>query len=248
MFEYHLIGNVYKDEYVVTNLIHDKSTEIFSGKPSDISNEQFPIYNNYCFTEVDKYYSPMTYHDPNNHYISYPFITIETPYKYNLDELVLDKFLNQLKSKSDCNNNRYCSKYKDIYDYKDKHKISHIKLIVNHVWEKYDEFDTIKTDREFRDNEIIKLDGKDYHSTYKFNKELNRHELHVNYDGIFEIDKKSKEKCETTVEELNFMIDKYNQDIDNTEVVIDSRFEEYQEPELPKKSLLIKFKEWIRKR
>jgi hypothetical protein len=84
----------------------------------------------------------------------------------------------------------------------------------------YEEFDTIETDIELRDEETIKIQDKDYKVLYKFNKDLNRHELYLDdYEIRIEIDDKLKKQCEDKVSELNKQIEEYNKMINKPAVI-----------------------------
>lgn len=212
MYKYYLMGNVYKDKYIVTNRCFVSE---YRGNPSE----------------------KITH---SNYYSFY----IDT-WEYNLTQSNIELIINNRIE----DNSRYCStieKYKDEIDFKNKHKIRKENMITVHNWEKYEDFNIIETDIELRDGETVKIDDKDYKVLYKYNKNLERHELYINYEAKIEVDEELKKQCEEKLAELNTRIEEYNKSIDKLEVPLDERFENYVKPIKLKKSLIIRFKEWLK--
>lgn len=216
MFRYHLIGNVYKDQYVISNFKEDK----YKGNP--FSNKDVVLG------------------------IVYGEITRNRD--FNIISLDIDSFIyNESKQTNEYCNNIYDKyyKYENIEHYKKKHKIQKEELSTNHVWDRYEEFDAMETDIELKDSDTIKIQNKDYKVLYKFNKDLKRHELYLDYEINIEIDSDLKKQCEEIIETVNRRIDEYNKTVDDWEVKIDERFKEYINPKDIKMSLITRIKEWL---
>lgn len=212
MYEYYLIGNVYKDEYVTTNRCFVSK---YRGNPY-----LKPIYQTFYGFYVNNW-------------------------EYDLRQINMSLIVNNLIE----SNTRYCSnieKYKDETDYKNKHKIEERKMIAMHNWDRYEEFNTIETDIELRDGETIKIDDTDYKVLYKFNKNLKRHELYIDYEIKIEVDEELKKQCEENLAELNMKIEEYNKSIDTMVITLDERFENYIQTIKTKSFLIFKFKEWLK--
>jgi hypothetical protein len=64
--------------------------------------------------------------------------------------------------------------YKDEEEYRLMHKIHNPNIEYKEVFDRYEEFDFIETDREFKDRDIITIKDKEYSISYKFNKDLNK--------------------------------------------------------------------------
>lgn len=185
MFEYYLIGKVYKETY-----------EIYLTSYYSIVNDAM-----LCGNRTS----------------------------YDLNTLKTDNIMSCLKEAVNykCDYESKFYKYDDESDYKEKHKLQK-QLIYNvDVFDRCEEFDYIETDREFRDNETVKIDGQDYAIQYKYNKELRRHELYLDYTIKTEIDEVLKKNCEDKIFELNKQIDEYNKLIDMSEVIVDRKFRNY---------------------
>lgn len=219
MFEYHLIGNVYKE--------------------------------NYEFYLTSYYYTSLIYNNLSENRTSYDFNSMKIEdIMSSLKDAVADK-CNYYETRT-----WNFSKYDDELDYKDKHKLHKQSINNVNIFDRYEEFDCIGTDREFRDNETIKIDEQDYIIQYKYNKELKRHELYLDYTIKVEIDEELKKQCEDKISELNKQIEEYNKVIDESEVVVDSRFKNYtvnivETPpalESEQKSILNKIKSWFSKK
>lgn len=119
-------------------------------------------------------------------------------------------------------------KYKDIEEYKNLRRIEIVdKLPIVTEFDYNEDIDVITTERQFKDGDIIKYKEEDYQVKYKYNKDLERHELYINYEIKAIEDKNLKRSCENKLEELNKKIKEYNKEVDAEEVEIDERFEEH---------------------
>lgn len=212
MYEYFLMGKVYKENYLVSNY------------PTKIN---FPK-NNYNW--LDERWSPFYFNikDTDSNIILIKTIPINYIY-------------------------RSSDKYKDKEDYINKNRIvTELYFITSNEFDKYEEFDSIKCDREFRDNEEIKIDDKNYSIKYRYNKNLKRHELCLDdYIVRTEVDKDLKKACEEKFSDFKRRIEEYNKQVRESDVVIDERFKCYQ-PETDEsskigknKSLLTRIKKWF---
>jgi hypothetical protein len=197
----------------------------------------------------------------NKDFYDYPILRMFGSYdkEYNLTmniEIILKDLIYQReKYCKDIGKSKYSGMYENEQDYKDKHKVHEQKLLAKHVFDRYEEFDTTETDIELRDGETIKINDEDYKVEYKFNKNLQRHELYIDYEIRIEIDEELKKQCEDQVYEINKRISEHNKMIDESKVVIDERFKNYikskNKPEPPPvkvvggKSILNEIKSWF---
>jgi len=209
MFKYYLMGNVYKDKYIVNNRYFVSE---YRGNP------------------FEKIVHP-------NYYGFYM-----NNWEYNLTQQNIELILNNRVE----DNARYCStveKYKDEIDFKNKHKVHEQNMITIHNWDRYEDFNIIETDIELRDGETVKIDDKDYKVLYKYNKNLERHELYINYETNIEVDEELKKQCKENLTELNTRIEEYNKSIDRLVISLDERFENYVKSE--DGGILNKIKSWF---
>jgi len=181
---------------------------------------------NYEIYLMSYYYTSYIYNTLSENRTSYELSSLE---KINIMD-ILKESINDKCSYYETSPWNWC-KYDNELDYKEKHKIQKRSMHNVDTFDRYEEFDCIETDREFRDNEIIKIDEQDYTIEYKYNKELNRHELYLDYTIRTEVDEKLKKDCKDKICETNNQIEKYNKTIDDSEVTIDKRFKNYIKPE-----------------
>jgi hypothetical protein len=177
-------------------------------------------------------------------------------------ENILKDSLYDIKRRTSDYDIGWCGRrYKDENDYIEKHLIRPLYFSAEHRFDKYEEFDTIETDIELRDDETIKIQGKSYQVQYEFNKDLNRHELYLNYEVRIEENEILKEKCKLKYDELCKKVEEYNKQVKETEIIIDNRFENFIKPNNKQKptpppvkvvyedgGLLNKIKSWFNKK
>lgn len=168
--KYHIIGNIYKDKYVICNCAY---SDFYSKKP-------------YTKDKIRNYSEGV-----GGSWANY--------YEYDLDKLNVDFFMYSIES------------YGKHREGENKRKINKIDILTNHEWVECGEVFAIESDREFRSGEKIKLGEKEYEIIYRYNTELKRHELYIDYDISIEKDCKLEARCKNKLTEINRLIEKYNE-------------------------------------
>lgn len=186
MFKYYLMGNIFKDKYFITNYYpYIFAREFYSGNP-------FKTNKPFCCSS-----------GTSSGWVNY--------YKWDLSELnrmlecQLSFFKERILKISDYGERSI----EDKTDYT-KIEMREQNMITEHVWDRYEEFETIETDIELKDGDTVKIQDKDYKVLYKFNKDLKRHELYIDFEIKIDIDEELKKKCKDTLIEINNIIKEHN--------------------------------------
>lgn len=203
---------------------------------------------NYEIYLTSYYYTSYIYNTLSENRNSYDLTSLET---IDIMETLKDAMIDKCNYYETSPWN-WC-KYDNELDYKEKHKIQKQSIYNNSTFDIYEEFDYIETDREFRDDETIKINEDDYIIKYKYNKELKRHELYLDYTIKTEVDEELKKACEDKINDINKQIEKHNNLIDELEVIVDNNFKNYKgdiveippDLESEQKSIFKRVKEWI---